>query len=352
MNDRRVVLNIKEQILLFKQLGLLMQGGISITSSLQTIQDSTKKKKLTYVIQYLLLETEKGRSLSQALSQLPKTFHSTAANIIEIGELSGTLAQSLVTTADELHQNYTIRKKVTAALIYPAIIVITTGGIIGLLIFFVFPKVLPIFASVNAKLPLTTRILVQSNILIKNHLPYVASGIVLLVLTLWLSLTLKKLKKLRDRLLLGLPFAGTIVKHYILAHFCRTLGQLMQKQVPIIKAVVLTANTTKHIIYKQRMIALSMALNRGYSMSKFLENETALFPPKLQQLVLVGEKTGTLSDNLIFLGRLYEEEIHDSMNKIAVMLEPVMMIVIGGLVGFVAVSIITPIYQITQNLHG
>jgi len=194
--------------------------------------------------------------------------------------------------------------------------------------------------------------LVQSNILIKNHLWYVVSGIALMILGIWSSLALKKLKKPRDRLLLALPFIGTIVKNYILAHFCRTLGQLLQNQVPIIKAVVITADTTKNVIYKQRIIALSMALNRGYSMAKFLENEEALFPPKLRQLVLVGEKSGTLSDNLIFLGRLYEEEIQDSLNKIGIIVEPAMMIAIGGLVGFVAVSIITPIYQITQNLHG
>jgi len=352
MNRHRATLHLKEQILLFKQLGLLMQGGISITGSLQTIRDSTKKRKLRYITQHLIQEIEKGRPLSTALLQLPKTFHLTAANLIEIGELSGTLAHSLIVTADELHQNHVVRKKVIAALIYPAIIVVATGGVIGLLIFFVFPKVLPIFASVNAKLPLTTRLLVQSNILIKNHLWYVVSGIALMILGIWSSLALKKLKKPRDRLLLALPFIGTIVKNYILAHFCRTLGQLLQNQVPIIKAVVITADTTKNVIYKQRIIALSMALNRGYSMAKFLENEEALFPPKLRQLVLVGEKSGTLSDNLIFLGRLYEEEIQDSLNKIGIIVEPAMMIAIGGLVGFVAVSIITPIYQITQNLHG
>jgi type II secretory pathway component PulF len=175
--------------------------------------------------------------------------------------------------------------------------------------------------------------------------------ILTLVLFSWPAFANKRLKKIRDRALLILPFIGSIVRNYILANFCGTLGKLLQKQVPIVKAVVMTANATRHTIYKQRVIALSVAVHRGQSLTQFLETEPVLFPPVLRQLVAVGEKTGTLGDNLIFLSHLYEQEISDVLTSLSIILEPAMMITLGGIVGFVAISIITPIYQITQNLH-
>jgi type II secretory pathway component PulF len=352
MNESKVRLSTKEQVLFFKQFGILLQGGIPLLDSLQTMLHHAKRKKIQLVIRGIIKESEQGRQLFQALRLFPKTFDNSAVNAIEVGEMSGTLSDSLVSAAQELQQNLTAKKKIIGSLIYPAIVIAATIGVVALLVLYVFPKVLPVFASVHMKLPFTTRVLIMSNTAVRNHGWYLAGSAMILGLILSVGATNKRLRKFRDSLFLKTPLIGPIVKNYILANVCRTLGQLLQKNVPLLKAVIITANSTKHSLYKQRLIALSMAVNRGQSIAQFMERESSFFPPLLYQLVSVGEKTSTLSDNFIFLGRLYEQEINDLMANISVILEPLMMVVIGSLVGFVAISIITPIYQITQNIHG
>ncbi len=347
----KISLSTKEQILFFKQFGLLLQGGVSLPETLQILRYYLKGKRTSLLVQRLTLEIEQGRRLSQALASL-KTFNATAISLIEIGETTGTLAQSLAGASGELEQRYVVKKKITAALIYPTMVIVATGGVIGLLIFYVFPKILPVFDSVHQRLPFTTRLLIAANTAIRHRGWYIGIAAIIMASILWIVLHSKRLKKSRDYLLLALPFIGRITKNYILIRFCGTLGKLLQRQVPLIKAVVITANTIDHTIYKQRIIALSMAVNRGHSLAQFMETEPDLFPNVLRQLVAVGEKTGTLGENLIFLCQLYEQEINDIMARFSIVLEPLMMIIIGSLVGFVAISIITPIYQITQNIHA
>jgi type IV pilus assembly protein PilC len=344
-------LSAKEQIMFFRQFGLFLQGGLPLLDSLRTMNPYLKNKKAKKLVDKLTIEVEKGQLLSQALLLFPKIFDVLVVSLVEVGEASGTLSSSLLAAAEELQQRQNAKKKVIASLLYPAIILIATGSVLGLLMFYVFPKILPIFSSLHARVPLATRLLIYLEHSTKQlgWLLLIPLGVISFIL--WLFFAHKRLKKLRDRCLLATPFIGQIAKNYFLAHFCRTLGQLLQKQVPVIRAVVVTANSTSNICYKQRIIALSVAVNRGQSLTQFL-NQEALFPPVLKQLVSVGEKTGTLSENLTFLADLYSQEVTDALSRLSIVLEPAMMLVIGGIVGFVAISIITPIYQITQNLHA
>jgi len=341
---------IKEQIIMFRQLGTLLQGGFSLPESLRTLSHQFKRKRTKLVIQGLINEVEKGQTFSRALLLFPSTFEVLIVSLVEVGEVTGGLVINLIAASTELQQQRTVKKKILTALIYPGIVVSATLGVVGLLIFYVFPKITPIFNSLNATAPLTTRLLVKFNVFLHQKWPILILTLATLGLAILFAGTSKKLKKMRHKLLLELPLIGRLSRHYFLSHFSRTLGQMLDKQVPIVRAVVITANSTSNLIYRQRVIALSMALNKGQSMTQFLTQEK-LFSPICKQLIAAGEKTGTLAENLHFLADLYEQEINDSLTRLSVILEPIMMIVIGGVVGFVAISIITPIYQITQSIH-
>lgn len=352
MNNKRIKFSIKEQVIFLKQLGLLLQGGVDLIDGLRTIQNYTRAKAKSIVVNKLITEVEQGRQLSQALSLFPAAFNIAVIQNVKVAETSGTLTDSLLAAAVELQNSHAVRKKVIGGLIYPAIVVTATIIVTGLLLLYVFPKVLPVFAGLQITLPLTTRLLVTTYTALREHIVLVFIVNLGLTLLALFSLRYKRLKKLRDQILLTLPLVGNLMQSYILANFCRTLGQLLKQHVPVVKAVAITATVTRHKVYKHKIIALSLALNHGQSLTQFFQQEPKLFPPLLQQLISVGEKTGTLGDNLLFLSDIYRQDITDLLSNITSLLEPTMMIALGGLVGFVAISIITPIYEVTQNLHG
>lgn len=352
MNKPKIRWSTNEQIMFFKQLGQLLAGGVAITDSLRSIKNHTNNKRRLILISTILQNTEQGSTLAKSLSLFPYTFNNLTVESIKIAEMTGTLSSTLLGLAVELKQVQTAKKKIVNALIYPIVVLVTSAGVITLLMLYVFPKILPIFASLNAELPFTTRALIVFNSTLRSHGWYVLSVTAILIIIIVFILNHRGFKKVRDKTLLTLPFVGRLLRNYILARFCRSLAHLLHRQVPIMKATAITAAATQHTVYKHQMIALTLALNHGQSLTQFFEKQPKLFPPLLQQLIGVGEKTGTLQENLLFISQLYEEETSEMISNFTTWLEPVMMILLGGIVGFIAISIITPIYQVTQNIHG
>lgn len=346
-------LAIKEQTFFAKRLSFLTRAGVPMLESLHILRTQSRTRSHRRILDQIIEDTSQGQALSKSFGKFPHVFGDFAINIIKVGESSGVLSENLDYLADELKKKQILRRKVIGALVYPALITTATVGITIFLMVYLFPKIMPIFSSLHMTLPMSTKIVIAiSNFLQKSGFALFA-GIFLFVTAF--SILIKKNKASRmyfHGFLLQIPLVGKMVQYYNLANATRTLGIMLKGGVTLSEALPLTADTSQNLVYKRHFRALAHTINRGERMSTYLAAHRNVFPDILAQLVAVGEKTGNLSNTLLYLSDLYENEVDDFAKDISTLIEPLLMIFMGLLVGFIAVSIITPIYGITQSLHG
>jgi len=344
-------LSIKKQTFFAKRLSFLIKAGVPVLESLAVIQKQTKSKGEVRVFTRVITDLANGQTLATSLGRFKGVFSNFAVNIIKAGERSGTLTQNLSYLADELKKKELLRKKILGSLLYPIIITLATFGIAALLIVYIFPKILPIFKSLNAKLPITTRILIWLSEVFKNYGFWIFFGLV--VLTIASIILIKKVKKMRfafHGFILRIPLFGIIAKNYNLTNTMRTMGLLLKSGLSLTETLTITAETTENLQYKKALAEISAGVSRGKTISDLIEKFPVLFPEMLTHMIAIGERSGNLSNTLIYLSEYYENEFDELNKNLSSAIEPVLMIMMGVIVGFVAISVITPIYELTNSL--
>ena len=210
---------------------------------------------------------------------------------------------------------------------------------------------MPIFISLNIALPLTTRILLTISIFLQKWGLLLIFGVAICIAFLiFIRTRIPRLQYVTDYALLYIPIAGTIARAFNAANFCRTFGLLLNSGVQITEAIQITADTTKNVVYKNIYTKIAEHILRGESISRGIEAHTALFPDMLPHMIVIGERTGSLSETLRYLSELYESEIDEHTKNLSNSIEPILLITMGIIVGLIAVSIISPIYEVTKNL--
>ncbi len=345
-------LPLQEQILFVKRLAILLKAGVPILGSLNMLKKQTSSKNSLHVVEDLLKGVSHGQALHVRLDRFRKFFGDFVVNIIKVGEVSGTLHENLGYLAEELRKKHDLRRKVVSALVYPIFIVVSTVGITLLLTLYVFPKILPLLQSFKGDLPFTTRALIFISQLLGSWGWLIALILIALIAAFIFALRKPKFGFFIDRLLLKIPIIGKLLQSYNMANFCRTLGVLLKSDVRILEAVNITASTSTNLVYRKSLSKLNSVISRGEKISVFLENEGKIYPPVVFQMISVGESTGKLSDSLAYLAEIYEAEVDDLAKNLSTSIEPMLMIFMGIVVGFVALSIITPIYSFTENISG
>ncbi len=342
--------SIQDQVILARHLAIMAKAGIPLLDSLKMVQKQARSKALVKILTDLIDEVSNGQYLSTALEKYESIFGSLFINVIRVGEVSGILAENLNYLADELKKKQSLRKKVIGAMIYPFVILVATFGVTGLLVVFIFPKILPVFATLRVELPITTKILIYISNLLTNHgFIVVLAGFIALAL-FWLSLKIEKVRYVFHRSLLYVPIFRKIVVAINMANFSRTLGLLLRSGVKIVEAIIISAATTPNLAYRKALNELAESARRGVSISKFLNDQKALYPAMVSQMAEVGEGTGNLSETLLYVAEFYESEVDEFTKNLSNILEPMVMVLMGSVVGFVAISIITPIYAITESV--
>ncbi len=343
---------ITEQIQFSKRLAMILHSGMSLMQGLDMLGNQAATKSGKYIIQSLASTVEHGLSLSSGMQKFEKIFGTFCISVVRVGETSGTLHENLQYLAEELKKKTTLRKKVVGAMIYPAVIIVATIGISLVLTVFIFPKITPIFQSFKTALPLSTRILVSlSNFLIKDGL-WLFIGVVAFCIAMYFLMRIRTARLLWHRILLKLPLLGKLAQYYNLANTCRTLSLLLRSDVRLISAFQIVAESTRNLAYREALEKIMGQIEKGQRISSELEKYPKFFPTLATQMLSVGEQTGNFSQTLMYLSDMYEEEINDLTKNLTTMIEPVLMIVMGIIVGFIAISIITPIYGITQTISN
>ncbi|MEK7613723.1 MAG: type II secretion system F family protein [Patescibacteria group bacterium] len=344
-------ISIREQSLFARRLAFLINSGVPVLEAMHIIIDQTSSRTLKEVLTYVAKDISHGQFLHTSLKKFPSVFNGFMVNIIRVGEVSGILSNNLLYLSEELRKRDVLKKKVIGALVYPAFITVATLGVTGMLTAFIFPKIMPIFASLNVKLPLTTIILIAvSDYLRVWGLWTILGIIVFVVIVIVLRNTVPAFRELLEKIIIRIPLVGPMVRTYHVANFSRTLGIMLKSGAMVTDAIEITGDTLEFKIYHDQCDKIVDRVKRGEQIATLLKEKKILFPIMLTHMVAIGERTGKLSETLIYLGGLYEEELDDQSKNLSSAIEPILMAVMGILVGFVAVSVITPIYGITQSL--
>ncbi len=344
-------LPIQERINFARHLAMVIKAGLPVYEGLRIIRAQAASGTLNRVIDQLLIDVNNGRFLADSLEKFERLFGGFYINIIRVGEASGTLSQNLLYLSEELRKTKELQSKVRSAMIYPIIILVATIGMTAFLAFFVLPKLLPMLQGMNVQLPPTTRALINSIEFLKNYGIVTAIGIFVAIFAS--RLLVRKVRAIRyavHRIIFMLPVVSPLVIAINMVTFARVLAMLLKSGVKIVEAVTITGNTFSNLVYQRLLIAANDEIRKGGQLATILAHENRFFPPLLSGMIRVGEGTGNLEDNLFYLSEYYDEEVDTKLRNLTSLLEPLMLLTMGLMVGFVAISIITPIYSLSQGV--
>ncbi len=343
-------LSAQQKINFTRHLAIIIKAGLPLLEGLRIIRRQTDSITLRSIVDQLIEDTNNGQSLANSLKRYQSVFGNFYISIIEVGETSGTLADNLLYLADEMKKNKGLRSKVRSAMIYPAILLGMTVVVCGFLAFYIFPKLLTAFASLSVELPITTRILIAALDFLRGYLLWIVGGFFALFILMRFLMRYESFKYGVDSVFLRIPVVSSLVVNTAVANFGRILGLLLKSGIKIVEAVIIVSYTFDNLVYRRALQEAAEEIKKGASFAQFLAKKKTIFPVILSAMIEVGENTGNLEDNLIYLSDYYTEEVDTSLKNVTSLIEPIILIIMGLIVGFVALSIITPIYSITQSL--
>lgn len=337
-------------VLLVRHFSTLLKSSLPIEDALNTIIDQTVNPKLKKVFQQILIDVQNGDSIAKAMEQFPKIFPRVVISIIRAGEEGGTLEKNLIYLADYLKNNYKLKKKLQAAMFYPLMVIgITILELLGV-IFFVLPQLDSLFKSFP-NVPQFTKILLSTARFVNHNFLWISLGIVFAGILVFFFFKTKMGKIVSDWLKLNFPVIKSLTVASILTNFSRTLGILLESAIPLSAAMKIAAETIDNNFYGKVLLEVRERIKVGDTLADSLEKYPKLFPLTFVKMIDIGEKTGALEEDLLYMHEFYNEEVNDISNNIATLIEPILLVFIGIMVAFLAISIVVPIYQLTSSIN-
>ncbi|MFH1286970.1 MAG: type II secretion system F family protein [Candidatus Magasanikbacteria bacterium] len=342
--------SLTEQVLFAKHLAVMLRSGLTISEALFVATDSAEKR-LKRILRKVTLSVQSGNSLAEALAKHPKDFSDMFVSIVSAGEQGGSLEQNLLHLSLQLDKERKIHAKIKGAMVYPMVVLIA-AFILGMgMAFFVLPQIVPMFTGLRIELPFTTRGLIWFASLMETHGVVISLLIFLGAIGLSWLLKRKFSRPFTHAVLLRLPIMKPIVRGSNLMRFSLVLGTLLKSGLTVDEALMITERTVSNYYYQRAFKDILKHVQKGGKISQRLEKHKNLFPPMVVNLVRVGEESGKLDETLLYISEFYETEVDESTKSLTTALEPLLLLVIGIVVAFLALSIITPIYEVTGSIQ-
>jgi len=329
----------------------MLRAGLSLHEAVEIIKQESENKKMKKILADIAFQIRKGRSLSGVLSGYKDIFDPVFLTMIKAGEESGTLEQSLDYLAKQLSASYDFSQKIKGSLMYPAVIIGAMFAEGLLMLVFVLPKISEVFLKMNLKLPVTTRLLLQFGLFVSTHLILVLVAIFSLAGLAFLAIWLKSTRDMLFRLLAKIPVLKKMMSQIDVARFARTLSVLLKSGVPIIDALGIATDSLNQPDLRNQAKKFTAGVSKGKSLSEVLSQAQTSFPQIMIQTIKTGEKTGSLEQVLQELAEFYENEVDYQLKRVTSLIEPVLMLLIGIVVGAMVIMIIAPIYSIVGGLQ-
>lgn len=343
--------SFEERMLFTKHLYAMVRAGVTISEALQIFITGTKGRNTKAMFENILNMIKSGQSLSKSLKTYNYIFSDIFVNMVATGEESGTLEQVLLYLGVQLEKENDLRKKIKAAFIYPAVLLsITLLMALGIVIF-IMPKVLGIFSSFDMVLPLPTRILIWLTNVMTNQWYFVIVGFVALIVAAKLVSKIEAVRQGWHSVSLRLPVFGGILIKANLARITRTLNSLLQSGVSMTKSLAIVGDMISNNVYKKMISDARLKVEQGGGLGESFSVSDRYFPPLFVKLLSVGDKTGSVEDSTGQLAEMYEKDVDNMTKNLSVLLEPILLVLMGVVVGGLALSIIMPIYQLPNMIQ-
>ena len=336
-------------VLTTRQLATLVKAGMPLLRALRTVADQLDPGPLRTVFAAVAADVEAGVKLSEALASHPKWFPPFYVNMVRAGELGGLLDEILKRLAELLEKQARLRERVKSALMYPAFVMVAAVGILTVLMAFVVPTFLGMFTELGSALPLPTRILVGACDAIRTWWWAVLIGLFGFGLCMRLLLQTPGGRKLADQATLNMPVFGSLVERLLISRFARTFGTLISSGVPILSALETVRATVTNVVIDEALQDVERSLKAGESLARPLEL-SGVFPPLVTRMVALGEETGQLDKMLMQVADSYEEEVEVQLGGLTQLLEPFLIVFVGGIVGFIVIAMFLPLLSLTKIL--
>jgi type IV pilus assembly protein PilC len=339
-----------ELVMVTRNLGSMLVAGLTVSRALSVIERQTSNPRLKGVVKRVIARINEGDPFYETLKEFPEVFSDLYVAMVRAGEESGSLAESLKTLSIQMERATNLKKKIKGAMIYPAI-VITIMVIIGILMMiYVMPQITGVFKGMNKELPATTQLLITVSDFMVNYTFFAIGGLVAAVAGVIYFLRTKWGKIISSWTVVRLPVIGTLAKETNAARTARTLSSLLNSGVDVIRSITITEEVLQNVFYKEILREAATRVEKGTALSETFIERSDLYPILVGEMILVGEETGQIAGMLGELAIFYENEVERKTKDLSTIIEPLLMVVIGGTVGFFALALIAPIYSIGDGL--
>ncbi len=348
--DRFYGISLKDKLMFTRNLSVMISSGLPISRSIKNISDQTKNEKFKKILVNIFDDIQAGTTFADGLAKYPAVFDDLFVNMVRVGESSGNLEEILQILAIQLEKEHDLASKVKGALIYPAVIIVAMVAIAILMLTYILPKMMGVFQDMNVELPASTKFLILLSNLLREHAIYLLIILIFGGIFLKFFLTTKIGKKTLAFFLINIPVINNLVIKNNCARFARIYSSLLRSGVPVISALKIISNTLTNYYYQDALRESIEEVQKGINLSQVIEKKSKIFPLLMVQMIQVGEETGKTETVLLKLAEFYEDEISQISKNMSSIIEPVLMIFIGGAVGFFAISMLQPMYSIMDNI--
>ena len=341
---------LKEKMFFTRNLRVMIASGLPLPRSLKILSEQTKNQKFKEAIRDVGEQIIKGESFSKALSRHPDIFSELFQNMVKVGEEAGTLEEVLKVLTEQMERENEMKSKIMGAMIYPAVIIAAMTGIGILMLIMVVPKLAETFKELNIELPPTTKFVIfLGTFLAEKWYLFILLIIVFLILFRFILRT-KFGRNAMDGLFLKLPIISPIIKKTNSASTTRTLSSLIVAGVPIVRALEIISRTLGNVYFRKAMAEAAEKVKKGGKLFEALKPYQNLYPLLVIQMIEIGEETGETSTIFSKLADFFDEEVTNTTKNMTAIIEPILMLFIGGVVGFFAISMVQPMYSMLQAI--
>ncbi len=341
--SRRI--SLTERIFFTRNLEIMISTGVSLPKALGLLSAQTKSKKFRRVLLNISDDITRGNSFSDSLIGFPDIFSEFFISMIKVGEEAGTLEEILKILTKQIEKEHQLKSRIKQALMYPAVIVCAMIGIGILMLVTVVPKLRDLFQELDIELPFLTKVMIFSGTFLAERWYVVVLAVLVLVLSFWKIKGTKKGKKIIDGFLLKLPAISSIIKKANSAFTVRSLSSLISAAVPVVRSLEIVSGTIGNFYFKRPVAEAAEKVKKGEKLSETLRPYQDIYPFGTIQMIEVGEETGETSMILSKLADFFEEEVASATQNLTSIIEPILMLIIGIVVGFFAVSMVQPMYS-------
>ena len=348
--DRFIGIPLKERMVFTRNLAVMVSSGLTVSRGVLNLSIQTGNKRFRKILQSVYEDVQAGKQLSEGLAKYPSVFNELFVNMIAVGEVSGNLEEVLDILALQLEKEHDLLSKVRGALIYPAVIVVAMIGIAILMLTYILPKITSVFQDMEVPLPATTLFIMAISDFVRNHWLITIGIFVGTILGVYVAGKTDNGRRFFHWLFLKMPIVGNIIIKVNCARFARIYSSLLKSGVSVVNSLTIVARTLGNVYYKEALQAGIEEIQKGTELSKIIEKYPKIFPILVPQIIQVGEETGKTEDVLQRLAEFYEEEVSQITKNMSSIIEPILMLLIGGGVGFFAVAMLQPMYSVLENI--